>query len=484
MSQQPQVRVETNWRRGKTSPDVAQSGEATSSAAPAANANRTSSHGFNFEAKDALGLTVEYYVPIEQEQEALEALQRAGLRVKSVSPRRSLRKKQARIPSRQEMIQLAEQLGDQWEAAEPPTQILTSLSKTTQNPLLATALLNAAEDVRNGATVSEALKNQTTVTAMPNPEKRAVAIKAGKKGRPVFPDLFCYAVHNAEEAGAVEDPLTGKSQGAMLLMMERYALDQTRIGALWASLRGAMMYPAAVIVAIIILTPIMLYYALPPIKDMFVAMTGGDGNDLPLPTRILIAVSDFAMTPTGVILCMLLLLCAVAPFVWYRTPKGKDYILRKSLWMPLFGELIRETNMATLARTLGMMASGSGDIVFALRESARAMNNPTYRDMLNSILKEYLLDARSLDILFRPYTPLVTTDFNAILVSYERSGGLDKLCARLASVLERRCERRIEVIKHTLNTYLIFPLAGAALFFLLAFYGPMISLIGKMSQGH
>lgn len=485
MSQaQERIRVQSTWKKpiAKSGTDALAEGQSASSTAPVVATERISPAGFKFRAQASDGARVDYYVPLEREAETRDALYHAGMKVESVSPRRAVRKKTARVPKRIELAQLAEQIGDMWEAGEPPTQILTTLGLSSPNQLLATALLNAAEDVRNGASVSEALLRQTTVTAMPNPIKREAALQAGKRGRPVFPTTLIHSLAIAEETGAIEDPVTGEKRGAMQVLMEMFAYAQTRMDALWSSVRGALMYPAAVVVVLVGVVAVMLYYALPKMKDMYEAMTNGE--PLPLPTRVLIGASDVAVSSSGFIGGLLFMIGVCCIIAWGRTPQGKGWFASKSLWIPYFGVMMRETNMAMCARTLGMMASGSGDLIFALRETAKAMTNPAYREMLNSVRHEFEREARPLDVLFRPYTPLVTESFHTILVTYDRSGGLDKLCARFAAVLERRCERRVEALKHVLNTYLIIPLAVLAAGVLVALYAPFFDLVGKMSQAH
>jgi type II secretory pathway component PulF len=379
------------------------------------------------------------------------------------------------------LAQIAQQLGDMWEAGEPPTRILTSLAQASPNPLVASAFLNAAAEVRNGASVSAALAAQTTATAAPDPRKREAALAAGRLGQPVFPATLSHAVNIAEKAGAFVDPQTGRERGAMIVMMERFANDQLRTDKLVSAIRGAMMYPAAVAGVASAVVAIMLYVAMPKLKEMYVGMTG-DGT-LPLPTRILIGASDFLVSPFGIVLGLSALLSFAGFILWgTRTPKGRDWIARRSLWVPLFGEMLREANMANLARVFGMMMAGNEGVNYALRETAAAMTNPVYREMLEDVLSEFERQARPLDVLFRPYTPLVTESFHSCLVTYEKSGGMDALMARFADVLETRNERRVEVVKHALNTYLIIPVAVLVALVVVALYMPMFDLIGKMSR--
>lgn len=439
-------------------------------------------NGFKYRGKTPIGTPASYYVPVENEDAARQALEDAGMTAVRLSPRRGLRKRRARLPKRVEMAQLAEQFGDMWEAGEPPTRILTSLAQATANPLVATALLNAADDVRNGATVADALTAQTTVTAMPDLKKREAARAAGKTGRPVFTITFTHAVRVGEKQGAISDPETGKSRGAMQMMMERYAIDQTRTDAIISAVRGALMYPAAVFVVSLGVIGIMLYVAVPKLKELFVSMT----NDatLPLPTRILIAVSDFLVSWPGLGLLFLLLLGGVGFVAWWRTEKGGEYIARHSLRLPVFGNMLRDMNVSSMARTFGMMASGSGDLKYALRETARSMTNPAYREMLLSVMSELEREARTLDILFRPYTPLVTEQFHPQLVTYHKSGGMDKLMVRFARMVETRTERNIATVKHALTTYLIIPLAVFVCGIIVALYMPLFSLAGKMANSN
>jgi type II secretory pathway component PulF len=443
---------------------------------------RQSTAGFNYRAKASIGTRADYYVPLEHEEEARAALEQAGMKIERVWPRRTMRRRHARVPKRVELALIAEMLGDMWEAGEPPTRILTSLAQSTPNRLVACAFENAAEEVRNGATFSDALAVQTTVSAMPDLKKRTAALASGKKGRLVFPITFSHALRVGEGQGAIADPLTGQKRGAMQLMMERFASDQRRNDAIISAVRGALMYPLAVFIVSVIVIGVMLYVAIPKLKEMFVSMT--NDAQLPLPTRILIAVSDFLMSWPGLALGLLLLLAVVGLIVWSKTEKGGDYIARVSIKLPVFGPLLRDMHLASMSRTFGMLASGSGDLKHALRETAGAMTNPAFRDMLLAVLYELEREARTLDVLFRPYTPLVTEQFHTQLVTYHKSGGMDRLMARFAGMLEVKIERNIATFKHVLTTYIIIPLAVFVCGILVSLYMPLFSLAGKMSQSH
>jgi type II secretory pathway component PulF len=474
---EPKLRVTARRRAGAQS--------ATTLAAVPAPANASSGGaqskaGYKFVAVSSSGHHADYHVPIESRDEAREALEAAGMTVKRIVPRSSVRRKRAKFPKRMELVPVAEQLGDQWEAGVPPTRILETLGESQPNPFLMHALLNAAVEVRNGATVSEALAMQDTVNTMPDLRKRQEALAAGKKGKPIFPTTFVHAVFIAEDAGAITDPITGEKRGAMQVMMERFADDQTRIDALMSAIRGAMMYPIGVMGVVIAVIAIMLYFAVPKLKEMYDAMT--NGQQLPLPTRILIAASNFCISPLGLVMGLALFIFVLGFVAWSRTEKGRDFVGRKALWIPLFGEMLRERNMAQVARVLGMMSSGGGSLNKALRETAAATTNPAYREMVEDVLFEFEREARPLYVLFRPYTPLTTDAWHTNLISYEKSGGLDKLCARFAAVLERRNERRVETIKHVLNTYLIIPIAVFVAGVVIALYMPLFSLVGHMAN--
>ncbi len=442
-----------------------------------------SANGFNFRAETSTGHSADYYMPIEDAGAVHTALERAGMQIKQISPRRSVRRKRGRVPKRTELAQIAHQLGDQWAATGSPIQVLEALAKATPNRLVASALENAASDVRNGGTVSDALAAQDTTTAEPDAAKRARLIASGKLAQPIFPLEFSHAIRIAEATGAITDPVTGEKRVAISVLMERFAIDQIRIDKFWAAIKGAAIYPIVLCVALIVTVAVMLYVVVPGMQELYTTLL----NDapLPLPTRILVFASNFMISPLGITsFCSLIL--GTAGFVWWstRTPKGQDFVARRSLWIPLFGEMMREAHTATFARTLGMLASGGGNIKGSLKETARSMSNPVYREMLEDIAFEMNRDARELHILFRPYTPLVTESLHPALVSYETSGMLDVKLARLAAQLEMIGERRVEAITHVVKNYTIIPLAILAGAVIVALYLPMLDVIGRLANHH
>ena len=164
-----------------------------------------SATGFNYSGIDSLGAEIDGFVQTTDVELARNELQRAGIRVTSITPRRVVRQK-VKKPTLIDFASLAEQFGDLMEIGEPPTAVCRMLAQTQTNKYLAEALINASELIRNGWSISDAF-----------------AAQRDKDGESLFPVTFICALRIGEEVGSSTDEDTGESKSAFLLTLKRFA---------------------------------------------------------------------------------------------------------------------------------------------------------------------------------------------------------------------------------------------------------------------
>ncbi|HBR58398.1 MAG TPA: hypothetical protein DEA22_13175, partial [Blastocatellia bacterium] len=155
-----------------------------------------SENGYNFTGIDSLGLPVKGFVQTSEIAQARNELERAGVRILSISERRGARQINRR-PTGIEFATLAEQFGDLMEIGESPTQVCRLLAYAQTNKVLMDALLNAGELVMNGWTLSEAF-----------------AAQRDPKGEQLFPITFICALRIGEEIGTATDDDSGLNKSA------------------------------------------------------------------------------------------------------------------------------------------------------------------------------------------------------------------------------------------------------------------------------
>jgi type II secretory pathway component PulF len=296
--------------------------------------------GFNYVGIDSLGVTIKGFVQTPDIGLAEKELERAGIRVVSISPRREIRQKQKR-PTMVEFATLAEQFGDLMEIGEPPTQVCRMLAVSQTNRYLAEALMNAGELVMNGWTLSEAF-----------------AAQRDDKGEPLFPVTFICALRIGEEVGTTTDIESGENKSAFLLTLKRFAEAQKKADAIRQGIKSALMYPIAVIGFGFIAMGIVLYFVMPRMVDLYTSLLSGKDQTLPLLTRIMIAGSDFLLSWWGVAFIIAVVLASIWFLGWVRTKQGMDRLKVWSLSWPVFGSFFRHYFAAQTLRTLAMLSSG------------------------------------------------------------------------------------------------------------------------------
>lgn len=424
-----------------------------------------SPRGFDYTGLDSLGAAVKGYTQTTELDLAQMELERAGIRVTSIYPRRILRQK-TRRPSLMEFASLAEQFGDLMEVGENPVQVCRLLSFTQTNRYLAEALTNCGERIMNGWTLSEAFSAQKD-----------------KNGEPLFPVTFICALRIGEEVGTAKDQESGVSQSAFLLTLKRFAETQKKADAIRSSIRSALMYPIAVIAFCFVATGVVLYFVMPRMVDLYSSLlTTSQDKTLPLPTRILIGASDFMLSWWGVALLLVLAGVAVYFIRFVQTPHGSDTIKLMALRMPLFGEFFRDYFAAQTLRNLALLASGIPSMNERLAIAADTSTNPAYQEMLLHVRHRLMVESTDLKKLFKPYPFLMGKEFEGVLMTFEKTADMQGTFHNYARVVETRAERKLEKVLFWLQNFSIVPVGIFVAFVLIALYSPMFELAGRLGQ--
>ena len=330
-----------------------------------------SSNGYNFVGDDSLGQVVRGYVQTTEERLAANQLERAGIRVHSLVPRRGLKQKNRR-PKSIEFATLAEQFGDLMEIGESPTQVCRLLAYAQTNTMLQEALLDASVLIMNGRSLSEAFSEQVD-----------------NKGERLFPITFICALRIGEEVGSASDFKNGESKSAFLLTLHRFAEAEKKAEAIRSSIKSALMYPIAVVLFCFVAVAIVLYYVMPKMVELYSSLLTGDDTKLPLITRIMIAGSDFVTSWYGIVTMIGLVIGLLLFIRWSRTKAGSDRIKVFSLRLPVFGAFYRHYYSAQTLRTLAMLSSGIPSMTERFLVAAQTSTNPEYAEMLMHVAPFY-----------------------------------------------------------------------------------------------
>jgi len=423
-----------------------------------------SENGFNFVGEDSLGELVRGFVQTTEAHLAEKELERAGIRVQSVTPKRGIKKKNRR-PTGVEFATLAEQFGDLMEIGESPTQVCRLLAYAQTNTVLQEALLNAGELVINGRSLSEAFSAQKDPS-----------------GEPLFPITLICALRIGEEVGTASDFDSGESKSAFLLTLHRYAEAEKKADAIRSSIRSALMYPVAVVIFCCIAVGIVEYFVMPRMVELYSSLLTGNDTQLPLITRIMIAGSDFLTSWWGIAFLILAVIGLVALWRWAKSRDGSDKLKVFALRLPVFGSFFRHYFAAQTLRTLAMLSTGIPSMTERFLVAAQTSTNPEYARMLMHVRNRFMTESTDLHKLFMPYPFLMGKEFNGVLLTYDKTADMQGTFHNYAKVIEIRAERELERVLFWFQNFAIVPVGIFVGFIVAALYSPMFELAGRL--GH
>lgn len=423
-----------------------------------------SDNGYNYVGEDSLGRVVKGFVQTTDSRLAENELERAGIRVQTIVPRRGVRKKN-RKPTGIEFATLAEQFGDLMEVGQSPTQICRLLAYAQTNQMLSDALLDCAELVINGRSLSEAF-----------------AAQRDPKGEPLFPITFICALRIGEEIGSASDLDTGETRSAFLLTLHRFAEAEKKADAIRSSIRSALMYPIAVVIFCIVAVGIVEYFVMPKMVELYTSLLQGDDQQLPFITRIMIAGSDFLTSWWGIVAMIGVLIGSVVFYRWAKSTPGSNSIKVAALRWPVFGSFFRHYFAAQTLRTLGMLSSGIPSMSERFAVAAETSTNPEYAAMLMHVRHRFMTESTDLHKLFMPYPFLMGKEFSGVLLTFEKTADMQGTFHNYAKVVETRAERELARVLFWFQNFAIVPVGIFVGFIVAALYSPMFELAGRI--GH
>jgi type IV pilus assembly protein PilC len=326
------------------------------------------------------------------------------------------------------------------DAGLPLVQCLEILGSQQKNRAFQKVLFEVRQDVESGSTLADSLRRHPKV----------------------FNDLFCNMIA-AGEAGGILDTI--------LQRMSAYIEKRVK---LQAAVRSAMIYPVAVITIAVGVVIIILWKVIPT----FAALFEGLGAQLPLPTRITIAVSKFL----GRYMWLLALLTGggiFGLFQYHKTYKGKRQIDRITLKLPILGMLMRKIAVARFCRTLGTLLTSGVPILDGLEITARTSGNSIVEDAIMATRKS-IEEGKTIA------QPLEDTDvFPAMVIQMisvgEQTGALDAMLSKIADFYEDEVDEAVENLMSLLEPAMIVFLGVMIGGIVISMYMPMFSLIGKIS---
>ena len=377
--------------------------------------------------------------PVRGEMRAAsEAVVQTSLRRQGVM---NARVKKARFKvggkvTEKEITLFTRQLATMMKSGVPLLQAFDIVGRGHANGAVAKLLLDIKADVETGSSLSQAFRKYPRY----------------------FDALYCNLVAAGEQAGILDT------------LLERLATYKEKILAIKSKIKSALFYPIAVIVVAFIITAVIMIFVIPAFKDVFKSF----GADLPAPTLLVIAISDFFVAYWWAIFGIIFGGLYFFFEAWKRSEKVQMAMDRLLLRLPIFGDIIRKAVIARWSRTLSTMFAAGVPLVESLDSVGGAAGNYVYKAATKQIQGEVstgtsLTNAMTNVNLF----PNMVTQMVAI---GEESGALDSMLAKVADFFEQEVDDAVEAMSSLMEPIIMVVLGTLIGGMVIAMYLPIFKL--------
>ncbi|MDH5201927.1 MAG: type II secretion system F family protein [Nitrospirota bacterium] len=322
-------------------------------------------------------------------------------------------------------------------AGLPLVQALEILSTQVENKTFGKIIAQVKTDVESGLTYADALK----------------------KHPKVFSELYVNMVAAGETGGVLDT------------ILNRLAAYIEKSMKLKRQVKGAMVYPVVVTTIAVLVIAIIMIFVVPTFAKMFTQL----GGILPLPTRIVIGMSNFIAGIGGLMVFGVLVAIIVAIIQFRRTEKGKKITDTILLKLPIFGTLLNKVAVAKFTRTLGTLVSSGVPILDGLEITAKTSGNKVIEYAVMEVRKAVVAGKTLADPIAKAaiFPPMVT---HMIAVG-ESTGALDSMLSKIADFYDEEVDAAVANLTAMMEPILMVFLGGAVGFIVIAMYLPIFKLI-------
>jgi type IV pilus assembly protein PilC len=330
------------------------------------------------------------------------------------------------------------------DAGLPLVQCLEILASQQENKTFQKVLAGTRASVEGGSTLSAAMKQ--------------------------YPKVFDPLYSNMVEAGE-----TGGILDTILQRLSTYIEKNVK---LQAAVKSALIYPVGVLTVAGAVITLLLWKVVP----IFATLFAGLGVDLPLPTKIVIALSNFIGSIFGLLIVVGLVGSIIGLKIWYGTPQGRFILDTIVLKLPILGMVMRKIAVARFTRTLGTLISSGVPILESLDITAKTSGNAVVERALFKVRKA-LEEGKSLTDPLKEsgVFPGMVTQMIAV---GEQTGAMDAMLQKIADFYEDEVDAAVKDLLTALEPIMIVFLGVVVGGVVISMYLPLFSLIGKLSGAH
>jgi len=398
---------------------------------------------FNYKAKDSVGQMRSGTVEAINQQIAIDALKKHNLIILSISEAGKGMNLNLAIFDRvkqKDVVIFSRQLATLMEAKVPLIESLRTLTKQTNARYFREVLFNVTNDVNGGTPFSDALEK--------------------------YPKAFSMFYVSMTRAGEA----SGNLQGTLVYLADYLESNYD----LMKQVKGAMMYPAFLVSAMMLAGILMLTMVVPKITVIFEEA----GQELPLPTKILIGLSDFMKNFWWLVFLVSIIVVVGGFYAIHRTQEGREIYDKYSLKLPIFGKILRNVFVTRFAENFSTLIAAGIPVTRALEMTGNIIGNTQYKKVVN-LAVEKIKAGDNISAVFEGSSLFPALASSMISIG-EKTGKLDQVLKNLGKSYKRDVDIVVSNISKLIEPILMVVMGVAVALLVAAILLPMYSMVNVM----
>lgn len=394
---------------------------------------------FSYRAKDIQGVDHTGVIETVDQHQAARLMSRKGLIVISVNQikenNNTIIKRFINKVSFSDLVVSTRQLSTMIESGLVLSEALDILKEQQQNKYFKDVLDEVSQDVKSGLEFSVALK----------------------KHPDVFPELYSNLIHAGESSGKLDTVLA-----QMAINLEKNREFRSKV-------QGALIYPLIILITMSVVMTVMVVFVIPKLTSLYTQ----SNIDLPLPTKILIAVSSFA-TNFWWLIIILVTIGVISFNKWVKTPSGKYRFDELLLKIPVIKRVVEGISLAEFTRTFGLLTTAGIPILDALNIVSDIIGNAVYRKALQDSLtgvERGLSLSKELE-----NTGVFPSIIPAMYRVGEETGKVDQVSFKLAEYFEQESDQLVKNLTVIMEPLVLVLLGVGVAFLVLSIILPIYKL--------
>jgi type IV pilus assembly protein PilC len=383
------------------------------------------------------GLYVSGETEAESEGELLLSLRKKGIIPIYVREKQQVRAFTfGRGVPQKDILFFTRQFATLFSSGVPIVQAFDALIGQIKNKTFKKVLMQMRSDIEKGSSLAEAMKRHPRV----------------------FSSLFVNMVRAGEEGGMLDK---------VLFRMADYFEKMIKLR---RKIIGAMIYPSIVIAVATLVIAIIMIFVIPTFSKLF----GEMGLQLPLPTRITIAISNF-MVKTGIFTLLGIVGFFIFIKLFRRTDQGKKITDSILLKFPILGVILLKASLSRFARTLGTLLGSGVPILNSMEISARASGNKVIEDVVIQ-MRDDITAGKSLTEVLKSRPELFPPVFIQMVNVGEATGATDEMLNKVSDFYDEEVDNAVATLMNILEPALIVFLGVTIGFIIISLYLPIFKL--------